>query len=69
MSVVFHVGLGGLGIFSSQHLDKCVPLVLIHDASLHRAEATKYLPQFGLGATVTSVSACSFVIRSLAQLT
>ena len=54
MSVVFHVGLGSLGILAGKHLDKGMSLVLVDDAGLDGTVAAKDGAQFRLGASLQS---------------
>lgn len=41
MSVILHAGFGQLGIFASQHLDKCMSLILVDNACLYGTVAAK----------------------------
>lgn len=64
---IFHVFFGIDGILAGEHLDECMALVLVDDASLNGAEASKYSSELRFGASTCIVLEYGMAMESIAQ--
>lgn len=53
---VFHSFLGGNSILSSEHLDECMSLVLVHNTSLYLSAPAEHASQLGFRTTETRLA-------------
>lgn len=61
-SGILHAFLCADSILARQHLDKCMALVFVDDASLDSAVAAENATQFGFGTSDTGVSTRSICL-------